>query len=137
MENKKINVNGDIRLAETLPAKFYKDKILYDLSKKKIFLKCWHWVGDNKSLKEENTIIPINILPEFLDEPILITCSEGNKLSCFSNVCTHRGNILIEEKCKSIKITCRYHGRRFNNCCKFEYMLEFEQTAVFQRKCDD
>ena len=39
MENIKINVNGDIRLAETLPAKFYKDKILYDLSKKKIFLK--------------------------------------------------------------------------------------------------
>ena len=135
--DKKINVVSDIRLAETLPAKFYKEKGLFDLTKKKIFLKCWHWIGDNTSLNEKNTIIPVNILPEFLDEPILITSSEKNKLSCFSNVCTHRGNILIEEKCKAKKIICKYHGRRFNNCGKFEYMPEFEQTIDFPRKCDD
>ena len=32
----KINVDKDIRLAETLPAKFYKDENLFDMSKKKI-----------------------------------------------------------------------------------------------------
>ena len=36
----KINVDKDIKLAETLPAKFYKDKNIFELSKKKIFLKC-------------------------------------------------------------------------------------------------
>ena len=37
--DKKINVVSDIRLAETLPAKFYKEKGLFDLTKKKIFFK--------------------------------------------------------------------------------------------------
>ena len=133
----KINVDKDITLAETLPAKFYKDKNLFDLSKKKIFLRSWHWIGDDTLLKEKNTIIPYNILPEFLDEPILVSCSEENKLSCFSNVCTHRGNILIEENCKSKKITCSYHGRRFDNTGKYEYMPEFEKTANFPRGCDN
>ena len=59
----KINVDKDIRLAETLPAKFYKDENLFDISKKKIFLRSWHWIGDDTLLKEKNTIIPYNILP--------------------------------------------------------------------------
>ena len=133
----KINVDKDIRLAETLPAKFYKDENLFDISKKKIFLRSWHWIGDDTLLKEKNTIIPYNILPEFLDEPILVSCSEDDKLSCFSNVCTHRGNLLIKEKCKSKKITCKYHGRRFDNTGKYEYMPEFEETANFPRECDN
>ena len=83
----KINVDKDIRLAETLPAKFYKDENLFDKSKKKIFLRSWHWIGDDNLLKEKNTIVPYNILPEFLDEPILVSCSEDDKLRCFSNVC--------------------------------------------------
>ena len=58
-----INVDKNIRLAETLPAKFYKDENLFDISKKKIFLRSWHWIGDDTLLKEKNTIIPYNILP--------------------------------------------------------------------------
>ena len=50
----KINVDKDIRLAETLPAKFYKDENLFDISKKKIFLRSWHWIGDDTLLKEKN-----------------------------------------------------------------------------------
>jgi len=99
----KINVDKDIKLAETLPAKFYKDKNIFELSKKKIFLRCWHWIGDKSSCKEENIKIPIDILPKFLNEPIILSNSDKNKIKCFSNVCTHRGNILVHEKCKSKK----------------------------------
>ena len=99
----KINVDKDIKLAETLPAKFYKDKNIFELSKKKIFLKCWHWIGDKSSYKEENIKIPIDILPKFLNEPIILSNSDKNKINCFSNVCTHRGNILVHEKCRSKK----------------------------------
>ena len=69
----KINVDKDIRLAETLPAKFYKDENLFDISKKKIFLRSWHWIGDDTLLKEINTIIPYNILPwSIKDNPFTI-----------------------------------------------------------------
>ena len=99
----KIKVDKDIRLAETLPAKFYKDENLFDKSKKKIFLRSWHWIGDNTLLKEKNTIIPYNILPEFLDEPVLVSCSEEDKLTCFSNVCTHRANIIVHNPSEQSK----------------------------------
>ena len=135
--NPNFKVHNDITLAETLPAKFYKDKLMFESIKNKIFLKCWHWIGDSKELSEENIIKPINVLPEFLDEPILLTRPEKKQIKCFSNVCTHRGNILINKKCKSRKITCKYHGRKFNNKGEFEFMPEFNETKNFPRDCDN
>ena len=117
-----IYVDKDIKLAETLPAKFYKNKNIFEITKEKIFLRCWHWIGDNSFKNEGNFKIPIEILPKFLNEPLVLTITDKNKIKCFSNVCTHRGNILVHEKCKSKKIICNYHGRRFNGEGKFEFM---------------
>ena len=72
------------------------------MTKKKIFLRSWHWIGDD-TFSEMKKILSFqyNILPEFLDEPILSNILQKMiSLSCFSNVCTHRGNLLIKEKCK-------------------------------------
>ena len=132
-----FKVDKDIRIAETLPTKFYKDPEIFELTKKKIFLKTWQWVGDTFELNEENAINPVTVLPNFLNEPILLTKTKNNGIGCFSNVCTHRGNILIHEKCKSKKIICNYHGRRFNNEGQFEFMPEFRETINFPRESDD
>jgi choline monooxygenase len=61
----------------------------------------------------------------FLDEPVLLA-KNGADLSCLSNVCTHRGNILVEESCSANLIRCGYHGRRFSLEGKFLSMPEFE-----------
>ena len=131
-----IYVDKDIKLAETLPAKFYKNKNIFGITKERIFLRCWHWIGDNSFKNEGNFKIPIEILPKFLNEPLVLTITDKNKIKCFSNVCTHRGNILVHEKCKSKKIICNYHGRRFNGEGKFEFMPEFKETLNFPRESD-
>jgi len=131
-----IYVDKDIKLAETLPAKFYKNKNIFEITKERIFLRCWHWIGDNSFKNEGNFKIPIEILPKFLNEPLVLTITDKNKIKCFSNVCTHRGNILVHEKCKSKKIICNYHGRRFNGEGKFEFMPEFKETLNFPRESD-
>ena len=131
-----IYVDNDIKVAETLPAKFYKNKNIFEITKEKIFLRCWHWIGDNSFKNEGNFKIPIEILPKFLNEPLVLTITDKNKIKCFSNVCTHRGNILVHEKCKSKKIICNYHGRRFNGEGKFEFMPEFKETLNFPRESD-
>ena len=41
------------------------------------------------------------------------------------------------KKCISKKITCSYHGRRFNNKGVFEFMPEFKETNNFPRECDN
>ena len=54
--NLNFNVDSDIRKAETLPAIFYKDPELFEIIKKKIFLRTWHWIGDENLILE--TISP-------------------------------------------------------------------------------
>jgi choline monooxygenase len=132
----KIFIDSDITKAETLPASFYKNSKTFELLKDKLFLKSWQWIGDEKIINK-NSAYPITLLENYLTEPILLTRSEDEKINCVSNVCSHRGNILIDEPVKTKKIICKYHGRRFNNRGGFEYMPEFDKTLNFPRECDN
>ena len=42
----KFSVDPDIRKASTLPSSFYKDRIVFEKIKEKIFLKSWQFIGD-------------------------------------------------------------------------------------------
>ena len=42
---KKIKVEKDIKIAETLPANFYKNESIFEQAKEKIFVKSWqYWI---------------------------------------------------------------------------------------------
>lgn len=134
---KKIYIDPDIATASTLPSFFYTDENIFQLSKEKIFEKIWHFVGDSDDLRLSESLIPHTILPGFIDEPILLTRTREGSLHCLSNVCTHRGNILIDHACTANQIRCRYHGRRFKLDGQFFHMPEFEHVANFPSDCDN
>jgi choline monooxygenase len=90
-----LNINSDISKAETLPSSFYKDLESFEIIKNKIFLRAWHWVGDENLIAEKNSLYPFTLLEGFLDEPLLLSRSTDNNIKCLSNVCTHRGNLLL------------------------------------------
>lgn len=129
-----FNINPDIRQAETLSSEFYTNEKYFHESKKKIFARSWQLIGTTDEIKN---LAPFTILEGFLDEPILITRGSDEKLNCLSNVCTHRGKILIEKPCESGGIRCGYHGRRFNLNGKFLSMPEFEGAANFPTEKDN
>ena len=133
----KYKIDPDITKAETLPSFFYKDPAVFELLKKKIFLKSWQWIGDDNLVKETNSVYPLLILEDYLNEPIILSKAKDGSINCMTNVCTHRGNILVIEPGKAKKITCMYHGRRFDDMGKFEYMPEFSKAKNFPRPCDD
>jgi choline monooxygenase len=59
-------------------------------------------------------------------------------LHCLSNVCTHRGTVLVEKPGKAgPSLRCRYHGRRFGLDGRFEHMPEFEGCAHFPSESDN
>ena len=125
-----FEIDPDIRKARTLGSEFYTDPAYFELSKEKIFARTWQFLGradDVESLK------PATILPGFLDEPVLLVRADES-LACLSNVCTHRGKILVEEPCRADLIRCGYHGRRFSLDGKFLSMPEFEGVEDFP--CD-
>jgi len=128
-----FEIDADIRTAWTLPSKFYTDEKYFGLSKERIFARCWHFLGHEG---ETETLHPFLILPGFMDEPIIISRSNGT-LRCLSNVCTHRGKILVEKACTASLIKCDYHGRRFSLDGKFLSMPEFDAVENFPSVSDD
>lgn len=133
MKRSIFQINTDIRKAETISSHFYSDDKYFELSKENIFTRSWQFIG---TFDEVQNVKPHTILKDFLDEPILLTKQE-EKIKCLSNVCTHRGKILVEEDCKAIGIRCGYHGRRFDLNGKFLSMPEFENVENFPTDKDN
>jgi choline monooxygenase len=131
-----FSINPDITFAETLPASFYRSQEIFDLLIEKVFAQTWQFAGDTTKVALPQQIHPFNFLEFGLEEPMLLTNVDG-ELSCISNVCTHRGNILCHSPGKSRQITCAYHGRRFNLQGEFQHMPQFKEALNFPRKADD
>ncbi|WP_166960974.1 SRPBCC family protein [Yeosuana marina] len=132
-----FKINPDITKAETLPASFYRDNTLFETIKEKIFLKSWQWIGDESLVSLKESTYPLILLDGYLTEPMLLTKDIDNTISCLTNVCTHRGNLVALKSGLSKKLTCTYHGRRFNLKGDFEHMPEFGQTQDFPKPCDN
>ncbi len=128
-----FEIDPDIRKARTLASEFYTDPAYFELSKEKIFARTWQFLG---KVDEFDGLKPMTILPGFLDEPVLLVKTDES-LSCLSNVCTHRGKILVEEPCRANLIRCGYHGRRFSLDGKFLSMPEFEDVENFPCESDN
>ena len=62
--------------------------------------------------------------------------NEKDEIKCFSNVCTHRGNIVINDPGKYRNLICGYHGRKFDLNGKFMSMPEFQDVKDFPSACD-
>lgn len=125
-------VDPDIRKARTLATRFYTDPRYFDLAKKKIFERGWHFLGRPGPA---DGLMPVTILPGLLDEPVMLATHGGSTI-CLSNVCTHRGKILVEEPCSPRLIRCRYHGRRFSLDGQFLSMPEFDEVEDFPSDSD-
>lgn len=129
----RFEIEANIRAARTLPSGFYTDAQNFELSKEKIFARTWQFIG---TADEVESLKPVTLLPGSLNEPLLLA-KNGDSISCLSNVCTHRGKILIEEPCKASLIRCSYHGRRFSLDGKFLSMPEFEGVIDFPSESDN
>lgn len=124
-------------MAATPNKDFYCSNENYATAKEKIFAKTWHYIGAKSEYAENNYLYPVKLLENCLDEPLLLSSdSEGNK-KLISNVCTHRGFILVEEPVAAGTIRCRYHGRCFEPGGRFVSMPEFEDAENFPTRMDD
>ncbi len=126
----------EITRVKTIHKSVYLENVNFDKLKKTAFENAWHYLG-NKQLLTVNNQFPVKVLPGFLDESLVVTKDKDETLECLSNVCTHRGNLLVYEPCKMAKIVCKYHGRRFNLKGEFEFMPEFEGVENFPCESDN
>ncbi len=126
-----LTIHPDIRHAHTLPAAFYRDPAYAEAVREKVFARSWHYALDLAEVADPGRAVPFTLLKNILDEPLVASRDKGGTLRVLSNVCTHRGNILVEEPGQYRMLTCRYHGRcfRLDGTCKS--MPAFEQVSGF------
>jgi choline monooxygenase len=135
MEQKLIN--DDITRASTLPSTFYSDQTIFEAAREKIFTRSWQFMTDSDRLRVPGTVLPWSLLPGYIDEPLVFTRDDSDRLHCLSNVCTHRGNLLVEGECHAAAMRCRYHGRRFGLDGCFLSTPGFEQAVNFPSADDN
>lgn len=130
-------IDADITRAKTIHTDFYNTKKYYDASKEKIFAPSWQFLADADNVKENSSVFPLELLANYLNEPLLLTRDNRGVLHCMSNVCTHRGNLVAYEPCKLHQLRCKYHGRQFSLEGKFISMPEFKEVENFPTPADD
>jgi choline monooxygenase len=148
--SKKDDETKTVKTARTMPASFYRSADLYERSRDAIFARSWQFIGDTDSMiaaDGSTNVVPFTILEECLDEPCILIReggeqsaqkpSEDKSIKCFSNVCTHRGSVLVDSACKVTSMRCRYHGRRFGLDGCYMSAPGFEQAENFPTEQDN
>jgi choline monooxygenase len=131
------SVDPDIAAASTLESRFYGDAEAYAASRERVFARSWQWLGDLADVAQPKSLSPRDLLPGLLDEPLLLARDEAGELRCLSNVCTHRGNVLVKAPCVAKEIRCGYHSRRFDLAGRMTFMPEFKEAKNFPSPADD
>ncbi len=131
-----LAVDADLTAASTLDKAFYLDPALFAAARERIFARTWQWIGDVADVAEPASLSPREMLPGLLDEPLLLARDATGELRCLSNVCTHRGNVLVNAPCRAEQIRCGYHSRRFDLAGRMTFMPGFEGARDFPTPAD-
>ena len=132
-----FEISDDIARAETLPAAVYHDRVWYERARDRVFARSWQFLGDTGHMKAPGHVRPFTLLEGCLDEPLLLTVDDRVQTHCLSNVCTHRGALVVEGEGHVRNLRCRYHGRKFALDGSFASMPEFDSVVDFPSTRDN
>jgi choline monooxygenase len=122
-------IDADIRRAQTLPGAFYADPVWYRRQCERLFPHTWH-LHPTWDRPRADEVQPWNLLAGCLDEPLLWTRG-ADTLHLVSNVCTHRGFVIVDRPGTLKGLRCGYHGRRFDLAGRMLGAPAFEQALDF------
>lgn len=131
MDQARFQIHPDIAQAYTLPAEFYREKHWWNWTKDHVFKTHWQWIGSAHKYTPSANLYPGKLLPDYLDQPYVISRRDQGPLCAMSNVCTHRGAVLVTESKQQPLIRCPYHGRCFSLDGHFRSMPGFEGVSDF------
>ena len=132
-----FSIDPDIRRARSLPSEAYTSDVWFSHMRDRVFARTWHFVADGERVATPGRVVPCTLLEKCLDEPIVLSRDAGGVLHGLSNVCTHRGNLVVPQEGQVEGLRCRYHGRRFALDGRFVSMPEYEGVEGFPSPGDD
>jgi choline monooxygenase len=129
-------IDEDITRAHTLPGRFYRDPDLYLRQVEEVLARGWHFLADAREVPTPGDHLPVTLLADSLDEPLLLTRRDVHQLHVLANVCPHRGNLVALEAGCGKALRCDYHGRRFALDGQMLSAPEFDGAVDFPAPAD-
>lgn len=109
-----FEIDPDIHIARTPPGAFYGDADWFR-RQCEVLQRSWHLAPIDRTAPPNGHAEPWTMLPGSVDEPLVWTRDGAGTRRCLSNVCTHRGRIVVDAAGPCEVMTCRYHGRCFEH----------------------
>lgn len=133
-----FRIDPDVARATTIDKRFYLDDTVWQRTLERVFARSWQWIGDLHDVAAPLALSPRDLLPGSLDEPLLLARDAGGRLRCLSNVCTHRGKLVVEAAghADAQGLRCGYHGRRFDLAGQAWFMPGFDGVDGFPCAAD-
>ena len=69
---KKIKVENNIKIAETLPSSFYKSEVIFNELKEMVFYKSWQLIDHESVLPSNANAYPFDFMKDYINEPLLL-----------------------------------------------------------------
>jgi choline monooxygenase len=130
-------VDPEVERARTLDARFYLDPAVFEAVRESVFARSWLWLADLNEVPAPGHVAPHVLMPGLLDEPLVLARDGAGALRCLSNVCTHRGNLIVPAAGPASQLRCGYHSRRFGLDGRMAFMPGFEGACEFPSAADD
>ncbi|MEZ4374458.1 MAG: SRPBCC family protein [Polyangiaceae bacterium] len=124
-----LEIDARITHAATLPGIAYTNSIYWQRQQRQLWPRVWLF-----SAAPTARVSPWQPLPGVLSEPLLWI--DDGELRCLSNVCTHRGALLVTKPSDVHSLRCPYHGRRFGLTGRCQHMPEFAEVVDFPADTD-
>ena len=97
--------------AESLPGEFYTSDEWLAVEREELFGTQWVCVGRVEEVNKPGDFMAFDLA----GEPVVITRGDDDVIRALSNVCRHRGTVLVEGKGNSKRFVCPYHHWSYNN----------------------
>jgi phenylpropionate dioxygenase-like ring-hydroxylating dioxygenase large terminal subunit len=96
-------------IVDGLPAAFYTDASVFQAERELVFARNWLYAAHADEIPNAGDYVAVTIA----GFPLVILRNSSEEISCFRNVCRHRGAPLLSEPCGRVEtgtLTCKYHG---------------------------
>ena len=108
---KKIEVENNIKIAETLPSSFYKSEVLFEELKEKVFYKSWQLIDHESVLPVNTNAYPFDFIKDYINEPLVLIKDDNNDFKCLDNKKKIICDLIYDGEMYIFKINSNYnHG---------------------------
>ena len=94
-----------------LPNAFYRDPVVHAAEMTGIWHGDWVFVTTEDAVAAPGDQLPVIVG----DQPVLLLRNREGELRALSNLCAHRGTLLLERPAKAKRIQCPYHAWTYND----------------------